>query len=139
MSTETKKKKKFRLPHIFVLLTAIIVVCAVATWILPAGEFDRQVNEAGTEVVVPGTYHTVDSSPVGPFETVKAIYNGMLNGGGVIFFVFIAENIGFFVIFAYEKLVIGHRIVLIVVIVFKYLIEAFPANTAYHKLAIICS
>ena len=47
-------------------------------------------NEAGTEVVVPGTYHTVDSSPVGPFETVKAIYNGMLNGGGVIFFVFIA-------------------------------------------------
>ena len=90
MSTETKKKKKFRLPHIFVLLTAIIVVCAVATWILPAGEFDRQVNEAGTEVVVPGTYHTVDSSPVGPFETVKAIYNGMLNGGGVIFFVFIA-------------------------------------------------
>ena len=24
------------------------------------------------------------------FETVKAIYNGMLNGGGVIFFVFIA-------------------------------------------------
>ena len=71
MSTETKKKKKFRLPHIFVLLTAIIVVCAVATWILPAGEFDRQVNEAGTEVVVPGTYHTVDSSPVGPFETVN--------------------------------------------------------------------
>lgn len=41
-------------------------------------------------MVVPGTYHTVDSSPVGPFETVKAIYNGMLNGGGVIFFVFIA-------------------------------------------------
>ena len=73
MGTETKKKKKFKLPHIFVLLTAIIVVCAVATWILPAGEFDRQVNEAGTEVVVPGTYHTVDSSPVGPFETVKAM------------------------------------------------------------------
>ena len=27
MGTETKKKKKFKLPHIFVLLTAIIVVC----------------------------------------------------------------------------------------------------------------
>ena len=56
----------------------------------PAGEFDRTVNEAGTEVVVPGTYHTVEASPVGPFETVKSIYFGMLNGGGVIFFVFIA-------------------------------------------------
>lgn len=63
------EKKKFELPHIFVLLCLIIVVCAIATWILPAGEFDRTVNEAGTEVVVPGTYHTVEASPVGPFET----------------------------------------------------------------------
>ena len=86
----TDKKRTFKLPHIFVLLTGIIIVCAILTWILPAGEFDRQTNAAGTEVVVPGTYHTVDSSPVGPFETLKSLYNGMLNGGGVIFFVFIA-------------------------------------------------
>ena len=86
----TDKKRKFKLPHIFVLLTGIIIVCAILTWILPAGEFDRQANAAGTEVVVPGTYHAVDASPVGPFETLKSIYNGMLNGGGVIFFVFIA-------------------------------------------------
>ena len=86
----TDKKRKFKLPHIFVLLTGIIIVCAILTWILPAGEFDRQTNAAGTEVVVPGTYHTVDASPVGPFETLKSLYNGMLNGGGVIFFVFIA-------------------------------------------------
>ena len=86
----TDKKRKFKLPHIFVLLTGIIIVCAILTWILPAGEFDRQTNAAGTEVVVPGTYHAVDASPVGPFETLKSIYNGMLNGGGVIFFVFIA-------------------------------------------------
>ena len=64
MDTETKKKKKFKLPHIFVLLTAIIIVCAVATWILPAGEYDRQVNEAVTEVVVHGTYKTYESSTV---------------------------------------------------------------------------
>lgn len=86
----TDKKRTFKLPHIFVLLTGIIIVCAILTWILPAGEFDRQTNAAGTEVVVPGTYHTVDASPVGPFETLKSLYNGMLNGGGVIFFVFIA-------------------------------------------------
>lgn len=83
-------KKKFELPHIFVLLTIIILVCAAASWILPAGEFDRAINEDGIEVVVPGTYHTVESSPVGPFETIESFYNGMLNGSGVIFFVFIA-------------------------------------------------
>lgn len=85
-----KTKKKFELPHIFVLLTIIIIVCAAASWILPAGEFDRAINEDGIEVVVPGTYHTVESSPVGPFETIESFYNGMLNGSGVIFFVFIA-------------------------------------------------
>ena len=89
MSNETTKKK-FELPHIFVLLIMIIIICAIASWLLPAGEFDRVVNEAGTEVVVPGTFHTVESSPVGPFATVKSIYNGMINGGGVIFFVFIS-------------------------------------------------
>lgn len=89
-NSETKQKKKFELPHIFVLLSAIILVCAIATWLLPAGEFERAVNEAGTEVVVPGTYHTVESSPAGLFDSIKAIYNGMLNGADVIFFVFIA-------------------------------------------------
>lgn len=87
---DTKTKKKMELPHIFVLLAAIIVLCAVASWFLPAGEFERAVNSEGVEVVVPGTYHVVESSPVGPFETVKSIYYGMMNGGGVIFFVFIA-------------------------------------------------
>lgn len=88
--SELNAKKKFELPHIFVLLTIIIIFCSAASWFLPAGEFDRALNDAGVEVVVSGTYHTVESSPVGPFEAVKAIYNGMLDGGGVIFFVFIA-------------------------------------------------
>ncbi len=87
---EKTERKKFELPHIFVLLTAIILFCAIATWILPAGEFDRTVNEIGTEVVIPGTYHQVESTPVGIFDAIKAIYHGMLNGSDVIFFVFIA-------------------------------------------------
>ena len=87
---EKKEKKKFHLPHIYVLLVSFIIVCAVATWILPAGEFDREPNESGTELVVPGTYHEVEQSPVGPFETVKSIYEGMVAGADVVFFVFVA-------------------------------------------------
>lgn len=83
-------KKKFKMPHIYFLLVMIIICCAIASWILPAGEFDRAVNDAGTEIVVPGTYHTVESTPVGPFTTVKSLYSGMLAGGSVIFFVFIS-------------------------------------------------
>ncbi|MDR1378664.1 MAG: YfcC family protein [Synergistaceae bacterium] len=87
---ETREKKGFKLPHIFVLLTGIIILCSVASWVLPAGEFERATNEAGRTIVVAGTYHTVASTPVGIFATVRAIYGGMVDAAGVVFFVFIA-------------------------------------------------
>ncbi len=84
------KKKKFALPHIYVLMVLIIVVCAIATWVLPAGQFDRMVNEAGQNVAIPGTFHTVEQTPVGFFEMMKCIYTGFCDAGGVVFFVFIS-------------------------------------------------
>lgn len=85
-----KEKKKFELPHIYVLLSAIIIVCTILTWILPTGEFIRKANEAGIEVAVPGTYHLIDRSPVGFFDMVQSFYKGMVDAGPVIFFVFIS-------------------------------------------------
>lgn len=85
-----EKKKGFSLPHIYVLLFAIIVVCTILTWVLPAGEFDRVVNEANRSVAVAGTFHTVEQSPVGLFEMFQAVYNGMCDAGSVTFFVFIS-------------------------------------------------
>ena len=86
-----KKKKGITLPHIYILLFSIIVVCTILTWILPAGEFDRVVNEAtGRTVAVAGTFHTVKQSPVGIFQMFQAIYNGMCDAGSVTFFVFIS-------------------------------------------------
>ncbi len=86
-----KKKKGITLPHIYILLFSIIVVCTILTWILPAGEFDRVVNEATNRTVaVAGTFHTVEQSPVGIFQMFQAIYNGMCDAGSVTFFVFIS-------------------------------------------------
>ena len=86
-----KKKKGITLPHIYILLFSIIVVCTILTWVLPAGEFDRVVNEAtGRTVAVAGTFHTVEQSPVGIFQMFQAIYNGMCDAGSVTFFVFIS-------------------------------------------------
>ena len=42
-----------RLPHPVVLMLAGVAVAAALTWVLPAGEFDRQVDPAtGRRVVV---------------------------------------------------------------------------------------
>lgn len=85
-----QREKRMKVPHIYLLLFSIIVICAILTWILPAGVFDKQVNESGIEVAVPGTFHYVESSPVGPFETVQSLYEGMIDAGPIIFFVFIS-------------------------------------------------
>lgn len=87
--TQTVRGER-RLPHVFLLLFSMIVVCTVLTWVLPAGEFQRTVNDAGSTVVVPGTYHAVDPTPVGPFQMLQHIYNGMCDSASISFFVFIS-------------------------------------------------
>ncbi len=84
------EKKKFKLPHIFVLLFGITLICSILTWIIPAGNFERVVNDAGREVVVAGTWTATESSPIGFFEFFQAFYKGMNNAADVVFFVFIA-------------------------------------------------
>lgn len=79
------------LPHPIVLLLAGVFVAAALTWVLPAGEFDRREDPAtGRTVVVAGTYHRVEPSPVGPFRAVVAIPRGFVEAAeviGVILFV----------------------------------------------------
>lgn len=87
---KVEEKKKFNLPHIFVILFSIVLVCAILTWIIPAGNFDRVVNDAGREVVVPGTWHKVEASPVGLMGFLTAFFNGMVNASEIMIFVFIA-------------------------------------------------
>ena len=89
-AAKTKKTKKMKMPHIYVLLISITIICAAASWFLPAGEFERALSDAGREMVVPGTYHVIESTPVGFFTLVQSIYNGTVDAAGVIFFVFIS-------------------------------------------------
>ncbi|MCH6547558.1 MAG: YfcC family protein, partial [Gemmatimonadetes bacterium] len=67
-----------------------IVLAAMASYVLPAGQYDRQQDEAtGREVVVAGTYHEVEPNPVGFFDAVVAIPLGMADAASVIFLVFL--------------------------------------------------
>lgn len=76
---------KLRLPHPVVLLLGAIALAALCTWIIPAGEYERVLNEAtGRTVVVPGTYQRIDAAPVGLFGLFVAIPRGIAAGADVI-------------------------------------------------------
>ena len=81
---------RFRLPPPFVLLLGAVAVAAVATWIVPSGEYDRRDDAAtGRRVVVAGTYHPVPSSPVGAFAAAVAVPRGFIDAADVIVVVLI--------------------------------------------------
>ena len=81
---------RLRLPPPFVLLLGAVAVAAVATWIVPSGEYDRRDDAAtGRRVVVAGTYHPVPSSPVSAFAAAVAVPRGFIDAADVIVVVLI--------------------------------------------------
>ncbi|KQL46488.1 hypothetical protein AN963_16280 [Brevibacillus choshinensis] len=79
-------KKSFARLDAYVLLFCILLVCAIATYFVPTGEFDRVKNGSVT-VVVPGSYHAVESNPTGFIDFFTAIQTGMVKGAPIIFLV----------------------------------------------------
>jgi uncharacterized ion transporter superfamily protein YfcC len=54
-----EKKSRFTLPSAYTILFALIVLAAIATWVIPAGVYN--LNAAGEPI--PGTYHEVAAKP----------------------------------------------------------------------------
>ncbi len=72
--TGTEKKRRFTLPSAYTILFALIVLAAIATWIVPAGDYD--VTEEGEPI--PGTYHEVESNPQRILvDSITAPINGL--------------------------------------------------------------
>lgn len=81
---------RLRVPHPLVLLTACVILAAAASYLLPAGEYERRDDEAtGRVVVVAGTYQEVEPNPVNLFEAMVALPRGMADAAEIIFLVFL--------------------------------------------------
>ncbi|MCI6153253.1 MAG: AbgT family transporter [Fusobacterium perfoetens] len=79
-----EKRKEKRINHPFWGLILMVVLTMVATWVLPAGEYNRIVNEAGKTVVDPNSYHLVPKNPAGIKEFFESFYHGYLKASGVM-------------------------------------------------------
>ena len=83
-------KRAFRIPHTLALLFIIMAGALVATWLLPQGEFQTAVNDAGNTVVVPGTYqHAGERSMLSPLTLFTVVPRAMAASQDIIFFVLI--------------------------------------------------
>ena len=67
-----------------------MVIAMILTYVLPAGEYERREDPVtGRNVVVPGTFHSVPSAPVTPFQALVCIPRGLADAGSVVFLVFL--------------------------------------------------
>src|SRR5690625_2511244 len=83
-------KRFLRIPHTLALLFAIMAAALVATWLLPQGEFQTAVNDAGNTVVVPGTYeHVEERVRLSPLALFTVVPRAMAAAQDIIFFVLI--------------------------------------------------
>ena len=85
-----KTKSKFQAPHVYLIVFALIVIAALLTYVLPAGSYDRYIDEATGRTLVDGaSYHLIDKSPVNLFQMLQAIPSGLIAAADIVAIVFI--------------------------------------------------
>lgn len=89
MSKKEKKITPLKAPNPILILAEIILFCAVATYIVPAGVFDRVADSSTDRMIVdPNSFHYVEQNPVKLFDIFKSLTLGLQKSSDVIFFLF---------------------------------------------------
>lgn len=79
---------KFRVPHTYVLLLALLLLAAASTHFIPAGAFTR-IKKDERQVVAPDSYHRVAAKPASLGEIFMAFPQGLLEVSHIVFYIFI--------------------------------------------------
>ncbi|GAB3285228.1 YfcC family protein [Parasphingorhabdus pacifica] len=87
--TSPTKAKSFQIPHIYVILFVFSAIATVATYFVPAGQYDRVPGPDGRTTIDPDSFRIVDSAPVGVVDFMMSIPNGFVAAAEVVFFTFV--------------------------------------------------
>ena len=81
----SENTKKFKVPHSLAIIVVVMFAAAILTYIIPGGSFERVKDAGGRTVVVPGSYHVVDKTPVNPLSILEYVFPGLQSAGQIIF------------------------------------------------------
>ena len=82
-----KTKKQWKTPHTFVILACIMIPATIATYFVPAGEFERYQNAAGETLVLAGSYHQVEAHPESFLALPGTVYRGITDAASTVTFI----------------------------------------------------
>lgn len=81
-----KSKKEGKSLNPFLILLSVVCICAVLSYFVTPGAFDRTVLN-GKTIVVPGSYHSIPRSVVSFFDVFRSIPNGLVGSSSIMFLV----------------------------------------------------
>lgn len=85
-----KRNRFFKVPHVFVILFIIVIIAAILTYIIPAGEFDRYEDpETGRILVEEGSYKKVERKPIKIYQLTSLFITGLNEAADIILFIFV--------------------------------------------------
>ncbi|MCR5710408.1 MAG: AbgT family transporter [Bacteroidales bacterium] len=73
--------RKFRIPNTYVIISVIIVLCAVATWFVPGGQYVKADDGSLSYAEVEHTPQT--------WQVFSAVYHGFVKQAGIIVFILV--------------------------------------------------
>lgn len=80
-----------KIPHTYVIVFSIVVFCALLTWFVPGGSFEREtisVNGIDRSVVIPGSFHQTEKHPQ-TWQVFSALFDGFVDKADIIVFILI--------------------------------------------------
>lgn len=82
--------KKFQIPNTFVIVSTLMLLTAIATWVVPGGQYERQVvekNGVRSQVLVQNSFKYVENHPQ-VFSLFTAPLKGFIRMAEIIAFIF---------------------------------------------------
>jgi uncharacterized ion transporter superfamily protein YfcC len=81
--------RNIKIPNTFTIVFFLVIIAAILTWIIPSGEFKREIisiDGNNQEIVIPNSYHSVDKQ-IQTWQVFSAFFNGFVKTSNIIVFI----------------------------------------------------
>jgi uncharacterized ion transporter superfamily protein YfcC len=87
-ASQQSSESRIKIPHTYIIIFFCIILAAVATYLIPAGVYDKVKDpHTGRTIVNAASYHLVKASPVGIFDIFLAFPKGFQAASPIIAFI----------------------------------------------------
>lgn len=77
------EKKKWKIPHSLAIIISVMLLASLLTYLIPAGSFER-ITQAGKTIVVNGSFHQIQQTPVNPLSILTFVWAGLEGARSII-------------------------------------------------------